>query len=291
MKILKRINMAMSIAILAVCCFVYLLFGWSGTGWRALTIPTGSMRPAIPPGSLVFVHRVPVSSLKVGDVITYTSPANPKTTLSHRIIKSYFIAGKIPAFVTKGDANKLPDQPIVGGMVLGKVVWHVPDVGWALLDAKKPIVILPIVYIAALLIMIEEVQRLRDYYKLSIPYRVPGFSGHNTDKTPNMLTKRISQSAALTATFIVASAAIGPSALAALSSNTVSLTDNRITVAAVTKPPTAPICCPGQPWFVVLYYKHGRKEYLHRSCAVHFHWQSHQQHQYFLYQCRVHIAN
>lgn len=263
MSVVQRINISISIAMLIACAAAWLFFGWSGSGWKALAIPTGSMRPNIPPGSLVLVHRVPVSSLKVGDVITHIDAVNPKITISHRIIKAYKIDGKVPAFVTKGDANKVADTPIVGGEVVGKVVWHVPYLGWALLDAKKPIVILPIVYLATLLIMAEEVMRLRDYYRFVIPYRAAGFSGHEAERS--VMSKRVTVGVASAATVLVlASSAFSPSALAAIHkykdkdrvyknavalvdrhghrrkdriySNTVSLTDNRISVKArVTK--------------------------------------------------------
>jgi signal peptidase I len=230
MGLIKRINIVLSITILVVCAGAFLLFGWSGSGWKALAIPTGSMRPDIPPGSLVLVHSVPLSSLKVGDVITHIDMSNPKITISHRIIKAYRLDGKIPAFVTKGDANKIADVPIVGGEVIGKVVWHVPYAGWALLDAKKPIVILPIIYIAALLIIIEEVQRLSEYYRRFVLYRVPGFR-HDPERE-RVAAKRVRLGATLTAVFILIGAAAGPTALAALHSNTVSLVNNKISVAS-----------------------------------------------------------
>ncbi len=232
MNILNRISTGLRVVALVACLVAFLLFGWSGSGWKALAIPTGSMRPNIPPGSLVLVHRVPVSSLKVGDVITHINPLNPKITITHRIIKTYKLDGKIPAFVTKGDANKTADTPVVGGEVQGKVVWHAPYAGWALLDAKKPIVILPVIYITALLIMVEEIQRLADYYRRFIIYRVPGFRRHEPETDSGRLSKRVSLGAAATTAFVLVGAAMGPNALAALRSNTVRLTDNRISVAA-----------------------------------------------------------
>ncbi len=153
-----------------VCCTALLFFGVGKFGWKALSIPTGSMRPTMPPGTLVFVHRVSTSSLEVGDVITYINPLHPSTTISHRIIKKIMVGGKIPGFITKGDANKVADSPIVAGLVEGKIVWHLPHAGYWLLDAKKPIIILPIIYIAALIIMAEEVIRLKDYLRSTQPY-------------------------------------------------------------------------------------------------------------------------
>jgi signal peptidase I len=233
MKILERITTSLSFVILAVCCGALLLFGISKTGWEALAIPTGSMRPTIPPGSLVLVHSVPDSTLKVGDVITYANPLNPKTTISHRIIKKYFI-GHVPAFVTKGDANKIADVPVTAGSVKGKVIWHVPHIGTWLLESKKPIVLLPIVYIAAVLLMAEEVKRLSDYLKLKQPYRLIRYMpqkkrlGASNQKAALGVTLTIMAS-------VVIGAVTGSTAFALLRSNTVVLSDNRLSVAAVNR--------------------------------------------------------
>ncbi len=259
MGIVRRINILISLSILVACAGAFLLFGWSGSGWKALAIPTGSMRPDIPPGSLVLVHRVPLSSLKVGDVITHTDASDSKITISHRIIKAYKLDGRIPAFVTKGDANKVADVPIAGGQVIGKVVWHVPYAGWALLDAKKPIVILPIIYIAALLIMIEEVQHLAEYYRRFIVYRVPGFRRYESENDSGKLSKRVSLGAAATTAFVLVGAAMGPTALAALRSNTVTLANNRISVAAQ------------QHECRYHVYYHHRHRYVYKECDDHHH--------------------
>lgn len=231
MKIFERITTGLSVTILAVCCVALLMFGISMTGWKALSVPTGSMRPAIPPGSLVLVHRVSISSLKVGDVITYINPLNPKTTLSHRIVKEYLVNNKIPAFVTKGDSNKTTDVPVTEGSVVGKVVWHIPNVGNWLMEIKQPIVILPIIYVAALIIMAEEVIRLKDYLKSVQPYHDPSRSKINNYS--NGLRKRFATVTSLFVALIILTAVNVPSVLALLGSNTVSLVNNRITVASL----------------------------------------------------------
>lgn len=179
MKIIERINTGISMVVLVASAVVFLLFGWSGTGWKALTVPTSSMHPAIPAGSLVFVHRVPVSSLKIGDVITHTDPLNPEITLSHRIVKEYYVDnGKVQMFVTKGDANTFTDSPIAANLIKGQVVGHVPYVGQWLLDTKKPFIILPFLYLCALLIIVEETKRLNDYYRRIKLYRLEGYARH-----------------------------------------------------------------------------------------------------------------
>ncbi|HSX35377.1 MAG TPA: signal peptidase I [Patescibacteria group bacterium] len=222
----KRIATGLSVATLAACCGAAVLFSVSGTGLKALTIPTGSMRPGMPPGSLVFVHRVPVTSLRVGDVITYTNPLHPKTTITHRIVKTYLIGGRVPGFVTKGDANKTADIPISGGTILGKVAWHVPYAGWWLMWAKQPAGLLVAIYLPAALLVAEEIQRLNAYYKWLKPYRLPGYAPRIKPKREGVWRLK-GATAALIATLLVGGIA-APTALALLHSNTVTLGPNRL---------------------------------------------------------------
>jgi signal peptidase I len=252
MNLLQRINTGLSLSILVVCVLLFAAFGWSGTGWKTLAIPTGSMRPDIPPGSLVLVHSVPVTSLRIGDVITHIDTNNPKITISHRIIKIYKQNGKVRTFITKGDANRVADKPVVEGEIMGKVVWHAPFIGRAVLGAKNPWLILPIIYAATILICAEEVQRLAEYYRRFVLYRLPMYRQRLAPTHSIKIAKRASLGAALTTAFVVAGLAIAPSALAALQSNTVSLTDNRITVASTQKPPV----CKDHKYHKYYYGKH-----------------------------------
>ncbi len=231
-RIIEKLNIAISIAVLVVCAGLFLSFGWSSSGWQALTVPTGSMKPGVPPGSLAFVHRVPISTLKIGDVITYTNPRSPKTTISHRIIKESKF-GSLPIFITKGDANKFADPEVVGGLVKGRVEFHVPEVGWWLLDLKKPIVILPILYVAGLLICIEETQRLSEYYKNKIPYMLAGYARWYRE-TPTRSFAKLYTGVSIFIVSLTTLSYFGPAALAQLKSNTVSLGPNIISAAATT---------------------------------------------------------
>jgi signal peptidase I len=217
--------------ILVVSCGALLLFGWSGTGWKALIVPTASMRPAIPPGSLILTHRVSTASLEVGDIITYVNPLNPKTTISHRIIREYLIGNKVPAFITKGDANKSPDRPLTASSVVGKVIWHIPNVGSWLLFIKRPIVILPVIYLAALILMIEEVRRLSDYLKLRQPYRILGYRRYLQHQTG--IAQRFTFGVIMSIfSLVLIGSFTGSTALASIKSNPVSLTGNKISAVA-----------------------------------------------------------
>ena len=182
----------------------------------------------------MLVHRVPASSLKIGDVITHIDVSNPKITLSHRIIKIQTLKDGLTEYTTKGDANKIADRPVAGSQIIGKVVGFTPRLGWALLDAKKPIIVLPLVYIAGLLVMIEEFQRLIEYYRKYAVYRLSDLA--QFEKSDSQLGNRFALLATATTAFIVCTLAISPLALAIAHNNTnyVSLTNNRI---SVTVPP------------------------------------------------------
>lgn len=240
MNIIRRIFISLGTLIFAVCCGAFLLFGISGTGWKALAIPTGSMRPDMPPGSLALMHSVPASSLKIGDIITYANPIKRNSTISHRIVRIYKTAGSIPVYVTKGDANKGTDRPITISSVKGKVVWHVQDVGYLLLLARNPFVILPIVYIAGLLIMIEEVKRLSDYYKLSQPYKLIGYKRYGLIKNVHKWTPKLALGifSFILSLFVIGYT--GPQVYASLKSNTVVLANNRLVIKG--KPATKNQC-------------------------------------------------
>src|ERR1700743_926326 len=109
MKLLRHLFIGLGVTGFILAAGAVLIFNRPTLGWQALSVPTGSMRPTFDPGALVLTHRVPIQSLKVGDIITYTNPLTMHSTLTHRIIRVYKIDGKIPAFITKGDANPSPD--------------------------------------------------------------------------------------------------------------------------------------------------------------------------------------
>jgi len=227
MKWVHRSFISLTIAFFAVCCGAVLLFNWNALGWKALSVPTGSMRPAIPPGSLVLMHRVPVTTLKVGDVITYANPLKPGSTVTHRIIKSYKLDGKIPAFITKGDANPSPDRPVVGGQVQGKAVWHVPYVGGWLAWSKTWVGLAVLVYVPALLIMIEQTMKLNEYYRRAKAYKWALAAAHPEPRS------KLATATAISVIMVAGSALFALPAAALLRSNSVTLGPNKISVAAI----------------------------------------------------------
>jgi len=227
MKLLGRVGIGLGIAGFALCCFAVLLFNRPALGWQLLSVPTGSMRPSISPGSLVLVHRVPDSSLRVGDVITYTNPMTLRSTLTHRIVGITHPHG-IVTYTTKGDANPSPDQPVVGGLVQGRMAAHVPFAGSLLLWAKSWPGLIVLVYLPALVIVAEETRRLAVYLRTIRPYKLAG-SGLSR-KQATVWPKVAS---AGTAVVVVALAGFcWQAGASALAGNVVALAPNRLRVAA-----------------------------------------------------------
>ena len=121
-----------SIVMYAVIALVLLLtLGPRFLPFQTFYIRTGSMRPGLPVGSLVVSTRQPAANLRVGDVITFNRPGVPGDVVTHRIaaIES---SPTGPVFVTKGDANGVPDSWRVNATGDGwKYAFSVPYVGYA----------------------------------------------------------------------------------------------------------------------------------------------------------------
>ena len=90
-------------------------------GATAYTILTGSMRPKMPPGTLVVVKPVEPEQVRVGDVLTYQIESGKRAVATHRVERVEInLAGKY-SFIMKGDANDVADPtPVRPEQVRGK---------------------------------------------------------------------------------------------------------------------------------------------------------------------------
>jgi signal peptidase len=111
---------------------VLLAVGGSGVvGFRTFTVLTGSMQPGIHPGDLVVDQSIPARKLRIGDVVTFSSPDPPKRLITHRVRRLAFHRSYVDV-VTKGDQNDAVEQwriPARGHV--GLVRLHVPRLGYA----------------------------------------------------------------------------------------------------------------------------------------------------------------
>lgn len=142
---------------------------------KFLSVQTGSMEPNIHTGGLVAVTRVNPASLKPGDIITYSSPVNERQTITHRVVgyqENPMLKGQ-KFLITKGDANAANDAPVPMGAVVGKVRASVPYMGHVFDFIRRPIGLLALVYLPALIVVITEIRKLMAYYKSQEPYVLP----------------------------------------------------------------------------------------------------------------------
>ncbi|BCN67526.1 S26 family signal peptidase [Prescottella equi] len=101
------------------------------TGSTPYTVLTGSMEPTYPPGTLIVVKPTDPESLGVGDAITFQWESGKPDVVTHRITAVQSSAKGGLQFVTRGDANRVPDErPVVPEQVHGKVWYAVPYVGY-----------------------------------------------------------------------------------------------------------------------------------------------------------------
>lgn len=145
-----------AIAVIAVLLVVSVL---PITGnYKVLTVLSGSMEPAIKTGSVVVVK--PSQDYKIGDIITFGEMSKTKTPTSHRIHDIKVVDGQ-PVYITKGDANNAPDQrEITGKEIIGKVLFSVPYVGFAVDVAKKPFGFMLIIIVPAVVIIYDEIRKI-----------------------------------------------------------------------------------------------------------------------------------
>ena len=108
---------------------------WSSSGLLGFTpsiIASGSMTPAMNPGDIALIINAPPATIKIGDIIQYRTTDAPTI---HRVIDIYTSGGSL-WFVTQGDANNAPDDPVNARNVMGKVVFTIPQLGWVSIALK-----------------------------------------------------------------------------------------------------------------------------------------------------------
>jgi signal peptidase I len=127
-------------------------------GYQRYVITSGSMTGSYDRGSVVFEDVVPVSDLRVGDVITYTPPAGsgPSGLVTHRIFSIERDQFGRPLFRTKGDANETADPWTfsLDEPTQARAFFHIPFVGYAVAALSIREVRLVVIGLPALLIAV-----------------------------------------------------------------------------------------------------------------------------------------
>ena len=96
-------------------------------GYEVYTVISGSMEPAIPTGSMVFVKGMEAAEVEEEDVIAFYGGPDSNAIITHRVVENRVVMGE---FVTKGDANEDVDMnPVNYQEFLGRVDLSIPVLG------------------------------------------------------------------------------------------------------------------------------------------------------------------
>ncbi len=160
MKIFKifKIIYYIFLAALALIALLLIVSRFSIPGnFKVMTVLSGSMTPAIKMGGVVAVK--PADDYKIGQVITFYR-TGVKSPITHRI-SDIKVEGGEPVYITKGDANNAPDiEEVKKKDIVGKVLFSIPYIGYAVETAKKPIGFMFIIVVPAVIIIYDEIRKL-----------------------------------------------------------------------------------------------------------------------------------
>ncbi|MFH1574282.1 MAG: signal peptidase I [Acidobacteriota bacterium] len=128
------------IVAVVVCALVAAFLAMPLFGLKMYVITGGSMNGTISRGALIFAKTVPVSTLEVGDIITYRPP-DRSAYVTHRLISIDHQTDGKAVFRTKGDFNETEDPWLftLDRPLQAKYVTQVPYLGYALAFLGLPI--------------------------------------------------------------------------------------------------------------------------------------------------------
>lgn len=170
-KILNAIFLVILIGLVVI--LLYLAIGSRGNGlpflqnFQLFTVLSGSMEPNLNVGGVIIVEKVDPDTLKEGDIITFLSN---DTTLNGKVVSHRIIQvvdnnnGRM--FITKGDANEdRDDAAAVPNNVIGRVIFHVPYLGYLLNFMKTKqgfffILLLP----CMLILLVETIGLMKNFW-------------------------------------------------------------------------------------------------------------------------------
>ena len=123
--------MALAILALARLLFVNPANDRSLFGYQLYIVLSDSMTPEFKAGDLIITRQVDVSTLDVGDIITFRSidPVSFNEVITHQIVDTTIIDNNV-AFITQGVNNTSQDLfPVLPSAILGEVRFSVPWLG------------------------------------------------------------------------------------------------------------------------------------------------------------------
>lgn len=96
-------------------------------GYQIYSVISGSMEPAIPIGSLVYIRIMEPENAQEGDVIAFYGARDSASIITHRVVENRVFMGEL---ITKGDANREEDMnPVPYENFIGRVEHSFPGAG------------------------------------------------------------------------------------------------------------------------------------------------------------------
>lgn len=128
---------------------------------QILTVESGSMEPSLSRGSLILINKE--DTYLINDIVTYKDALDDGTQvlITHRIIESESTDNDL-IYITKGDANDTKDlDPINPDMIIGKVIFYIPLLGFIVSFAKTKLGVILLIVIPCLFLAYGEVKNIR----------------------------------------------------------------------------------------------------------------------------------
>ena len=115
--------------------------------FKSYVIITNGMKPTIDEGDVIFIKKINVNHLEVGDIVTFQKDGFIAT---HRITEIH--GDKL---ITKGDNNSLDEEHLNKSNIIGEYMFRIPKVGYFYHFVGSPMGIILLSTIIAILIIYE----------------------------------------------------------------------------------------------------------------------------------------
>lgn len=150
-KLKKAWNITSTAIVVLMVVLAVLLMGSRLLGYKVYTVLSGSMEPTYSTGDLLYVKKVDVNTIRVGDPITFVLNEN-LVVATHRVVR---IDAANSHFYTKGDANEIEDaEPVHFKNVIGVPQFSVPKLGYVSDYVQNPPGMYVTIGVGALLMII-----------------------------------------------------------------------------------------------------------------------------------------
>ncbi|MFH2111125.1 MAG: signal peptidase I [Candidatus Bathyarchaeota archaeon] len=130
-----------TVLLVALILETYMGVAYLSNNWTPImVVTTGSMRPVLEVGDLIYVKGVAPSEIQVGDIITFKPPMEylSGTLITHRVVEITYDTNEV-FFRTKGDNNPAVDPwRVASGDIIGRQTAAVQGVGGYFLWMKTP---------------------------------------------------------------------------------------------------------------------------------------------------------